>query len=505
MAAGLLAASTTGAQASVSQEAGPFWPGDLLSMSNADFEGGVGNWTAVSNSTVATSPNAFLHDQSLEITGAGTGTFTSVIQLMGKGGGDIQIQLPSTSPAPKYRVGAYIYTPAGSAQTTEFDLQCYNSAGQSLGWSLGSQVANHDTGTWQWVKDDIQLPSGCAYVQDSPRVEFTGMQAGDDVLMDEAWLAPQRAALMIGAYAQNYTTWNSDNTSIGPLQSDKIFFGGKNSPALPATWDSTHNQCHKIYQSTKPPPVCVINLNPQTSSGQPTVYSEGQIRKFLTGMPVNQTVIMVYHGEPEIATFANCPGSGPGNAANFRCYFKTEANDIRTAAADPKVNRIANVFTADDSASSQYDAAGDAHTCNWIVSPSFADVYLLDHYERGWANGNPLPTQGDNTNGEQQWNNWLGCVKNMDKPIGLAEYGLCSGPVSCNHSDGSASCQTEGSTGADEQTMFADNTYLAGEPSGTSPTLLWNYWYDGCWQFTDTAGINEWQSIENQNGGAVGG
>lgn len=54
--------------------------------------------------------------------------------------------------------------------------------------------------------------------------------------------------------------------------------------------------------------------------------------------------------------------------------------------------------------------------------------------------------------------------------------------------------------------MVHDHDYLQSEPSGTSPTLLWEYWYDGCWQFDNAfGGITEWRSIENENGGAVGG
>ncbi len=47
-----------------------------------------------------------------------------------------------------------------------------------------------------------------------------------------------------------------------------------------------------------------------------------------------------------------------------------------------------------------------------------------------------------------------------------------------------------------------DNSYLETEPSGTSPTLLWEYWYDNCWQFDNSnGGITQWQDGETQNGG----
>jgi hypothetical protein len=505
----LSAAPATAAQAAVPNESGPFWPGNLLSMNNADFENGVGDWVKNSNvSTLTTSSTAFLHNDSLEIVATGPGT--SIITLSGASG--IEIDLPGTG-SRIFRVGAYINMQSMNSHTIEFDLQCYDSNGKALRWEYGTPVSVIPDGNWHWMEDDITVPPNCASVQNSPQVQFTNMHAGGTIYMDEAWFAPERAALMIGAYAPNASVWQTDDntsTGIGPLQSDKVFFGG-NSPALPATWESSSNQCWEITQGTSPPPespVCVINLNPPLNSSNQPLYSENQIQDFLTGMPNNQTVIMVYHGEAENAgstTFSGCGGSS--EAAEFINCFEDEANNIRTAAAAPAVNRTENVFTADDSASSQYVDDGTGADCSWIVPPSYADFYFEDHYERGWADGSNLSQQHSSSNGAQEWNNWLGCVdtyaNTLDKPIGLAEYGLCSGGANCN--SGSTTCGDAGSTTDDTNTMAADNTYLASEPSGASPTLLWEYWYDNCWQFTDSSGISEWRSIENQNGGAVGG
>lgn len=512
MAAGLSAAVTTAVQAAVGEQAGPFWPGNLLSMNNADFENGPGDWNSISNvSALTTSTNAFLHDHSLHIVAAGPGT--SIIQLTGTSGIKIPVDGGKT-----YRVGAYIQEDATAGQTTEFDLGCYGPSGW-IGWVDGSARANNSNGTWQWVEDDIKVPAGCTHVQGSPRVKFASLQARGDVYMDEVWFAPERAALMIGAFAPDGPAWDTDNASIGPLQSDKVFFGGS-SPALPGQWNDPTNKCYEIMQqgdAPAEPPACVINLNPPSGS----VYSEKQIKDFLTGKPASagpedQTLIMVYHGEAENDKFPKCPGAtGTGNAANFKCYFEEEANNIR-AAADAD-NLTENVFTADDSASIEYATGGTGIGCHWIVQPSYADFYFEDHYERGWADGSNLSVQsgmgdpGYSGQGTQQWNNWLNCIneKGGGKPIGLAEYGLCSQGADCNK--GSMNCDDSagepgGSTALDEQTMGADKTYLAGEPSGDSPTLLWEYWYDNCWQFDNTNGmITEWHSIENQNGGAVGG
>jgi hypothetical protein len=523
MAVALPAAATTAAQA-VPQQTGQFWPGNLLTMNNADFENGIGDWKVNSNvSTLTTDTTAFLHNDALKIVASGTPPITSILQLAGTSG--IQINLNGDGTSPTYRVGAYVRMPATSGHTTEFDLACYDSSGTWLGWFDGLPVNNNSDGAWQWVEDDIMVPSTCAHVQGSPRAKFTGMQSGGTIHMDEVWFAPERAALIIGAHGQNgldnsghpytATDWVDTNWTdttmttyrIGPLQSDKEFYGGS-SPALPGQWNSSSNNCYEIEQliaNSVKWPACIINLSPTDSSGN-SVYKESQIQGFLTGMPQQQTVIFVYHGEPEGDSFSNCPGSAAGDAANFLCYFKEEANNIRTAAASVKPSLIENVFTADDSASSKYINGGIGSGCGWIVPSSDTDFYFEDHYERGWANGTPLSVQSGSSDGAgaQQWNNWLGCVDTHGKPIGLAEYGLCSGGADCNN--GSTTCGDAGSTTDDRNTMAADNTYLTNEPSGTSPTLLWEYWYEKCWLFDNSnGGITEWQAIENQNGGAVGG
>jgi len=503
----LSAAAATAAQAvprqTVPQQSGPFWPGNLLSIDNADFENGVGDWKVTSNvSTLTTDTTAFLHNDALKIVASGNPPITSVLQLAGTSG--IQINLNGDGTSRKYRVGAYVEMPPTPGHTTEFDLGCYDSGGKWLGWSTGSPVSNNSTGAWQWVEDDIAVPSACAYVRGSPRVQFTGMHKGGTIHMDEVWFAPDRAALMVGAVAASAAAWQTNNTNIGPLQSDKEFFGG-NSPALPSQWNEPNNRCYEITQPPNPPaesPACVVNLNPGNS-----VYSKAEIQDFLKNLPMDQTVIMVYRGEPEGKTFSGCPGNPPpsGDAANYLCYFELESSYVRAAAAH--WGRTENVFTADDSASFQYDNNGAGMSpkrCGWIVPSSYADFYLEDHYERGLADGSNLSVQGGSSKGAQQWNNWLGCVDTSGKPIGLAEYGLCSGGANCNH--GSTTCGAAGSTTDDTNTMAADNTYLASQPSGTSPTVLWEYWFEKCWQFGNShGGMTEWRSIENQNGGPVGG
>jgi hypothetical protein len=508
MAMSLSAVVTTAAHAVPNQSGSTFWPGNLLTMDNADFENGVGDWAGSSNvsTPLTTDSTAFLHDSALKIVAAGTGT--SIIKLSGTSG--IQIGLPGAGTARTFRVGAYVKMPANSGHTTEFDLGCYDSSGNWIGWENGTAVSNNSSGDWQWVEDNISVPSDCDHVQGSPQVQFTGMNANGTIHMDEVWFAPHRAALMIGAYQTGDMTWKNANSTIGPLQSEKIFY--TEGQDFPASWDSSSNTCYNIeqdYTDHSKWPACIIAFKDRET--------EGQFQSFLADMPTDQTVIFVFHQEPEGDSFphdsSSCDQGTTSDSVEFTCEFAQEAGAIQTAVDPQHDNRTENVFTAEDSSSIKYATGGVGASCGWIA-PSGADFYLVDHYERGWANGTNLHMQTGDTTGvaAQQWNNWLSCVTpystTEDRPIGLSEYGLCSGnPTGNICSGGVTDCSGGQSTSDDEATMEADRSYLANEPWGTSPTLLWEYWYDNCWSFDNTnGGITEWQTtIEGQNGGAVGG
>lgn len=527
MVLGLSAAPASAAHATLPQEqsGGTSWPGNLLSMNNADFENGVGDWVASNDAKPLTTEGStvFLHNEALEIDATGPGT--SIINLSGAG-----IDLPGTGSARTFRVGAYINMQSADSHTAEFDLQCYDASGDPIAWEYGSPVSLTSDGNWHWVEDDISVPADCASVQDSPQIQVTNMHAGGTIYMDEAWFAPKRAALMIGAVAADASTWQTNNTTIGPLQSDKFFWSDGQDFS---TWTATNppNGCSAIEQkyinSPSQWPVCLIAFK------DPETYS--QIYGFLQGMPTQQTVIFIYHQEPEGDTFGPGPcQSGATGVTEFQCEFAQEATNIRQAAN--QLGLTENVFIADDASSGQYDTPdsddgnGDAGMsptpCAWITPPSDTDFYFVDHYERGWANGTNLAQQtgsssqnGYDGDGTEQWNNWLGCVdtyaNTLDKPIGVAEYGLCSGGAGaliCSQTQGCGGIGDGGSTADDMNTLKADRTYLANQPSGTtpqpwstSPTLLWEYWYENCWLFNDSSGMTEWQSIEDQNGGAVEG
>jgi hypothetical protein len=508
-AAGLAAAAATPAHATGPiTQSGAFEVGNLLDYANSDFEGTIGNWVSYSNATLTDdTTEAFLHNDSLldTVAAAGTSSFK-----LGTPPTSVQI---AVAPADTYQVGAYFKVPAADNQSVQFSLGCYNTDGTYLGLTNGTVNTLLDTTNWQYSQDIIQVPATCVYVQGSPKVTLRGLAAHTAVNMDEAIFAPYRAALLVGAHGQNgadgtstYTAkdWTITNTTIGPLQSDKEFYGSKTT-LLPGAWKSASNNCYEIELAIGDTaldesswPACVITYSdPET---------EAQIQDYLTGLPAEQMVIMVYHDEPEGGSFSGCPGNPPpvGNAANFVCYFEQQTERIRQAAA--AVNDVPNVFVAEDSSTYQYgegatDSAGTG--CGFIVPPSYTDFYLADHYDEG-ANGMSLPNEtstssGDPTTDGQKWLNWLSCVQPTGKPIGLAEYGL--------------DCTTNPNQQAVIDEIAADKSYLSAIPGATQPTIMWEYWYSasgipsgpGCtFDQKSTLGqeaITEWQSVETQNGG----
>jgi hypothetical protein len=486
VAIGLAAAAATPAHAlSGTVQSPPFEVGNLLNYANSDFEGTIGNWSAVSNATLTDDPNQhFLHDASLldTATAAGTSSFK-----LGNGSPVIQINLTLGA---TYRVGAYFKAPPANGQTVQFSLGCYTAQGQWIGSSKGAPHTLLDTGNWQYSEDDIQVPGNCAYVLGSPEVILGGLAAGAAVNMDEAIFAPYRAALIIGAHGENGldggsgytgTDWILTNEKIGPLQSDKQF--PQPNDYLPSSWDSPNNNCYQIEQQIQDPadwPVCLITY--KYPADQPT--TEKDLEAFFTSagtaFPDQQMVIMTYHDEPELST------SGL-TAAQFKQQFETQSTNIRNAAA--AVGRTQQVFVAMDSATSAYT---NGFGCSYIPPASYVDFYLADHYD-DVANGQSLPSE--NSPYSDEWRNWLACVQDLSKPLGLAEYGQ-------NCKDGS-----NPNSPLVTQAIGNDNTYLEAIPGATEPTIMWEYWYDtnaartsNC-VFTNASTISEWQSIETQNGG----
>lgn len=495
---GLSAAGSGVAQAS-SPQSGPFPVGNLLNYTNSDFEGNPGNWTPVSNvsSLTADTTNPYHGKHDLEMVAAGTGDV--VVKMAAT-----QITLPAVGA--RYRVAGYVKAPATAGHTAYFSLGCYNSSGTWLGWANGKAKSLPSTGDWTYVEDNIDLTSlgfsTCAETEGSPELTITGANLNGVYRADELAFEPDRAAQLIGADSTcsstscDWATQNATDTGIGPLQTDKEFYGPNTT--LPSSWSDSSNDCYnieQIYASDHSKwPVCIIAFkNPQNTPFN-TVQSEPEIESFLKDMPAAQQVVMVFYQEAED------PSSGwTGTASQFRSAFGTEADNIRTAAAND--TRTQNVFVAQDSATHEY-YNGDGVGCGWIVQSSDTDYYLGDHYTRDETSGGAtLPNQPSPYG--NAWTGWLNCVQGNNKPIGVAEYGLCSGgPSAC----GGIPCTGTSNTSDITASIADDNAYLKGDPGGTEPVVLWSNWqYPGsCFRLAPGgAQAQQWQSNENQNGGAV--
>jgi hypothetical protein len=484
---GLAAVTTTPAHALTgTAQSPPFEVGNLLNYANSDFEGTIGNWSAVSNATLTDDPNHhFLHDASLldTVTSAGTSSFK-----LGNGSPVIQINM---TPGAEYRVGAYFRAPQANGQTVQFSLGCYTLSGAWIGSSKGAANTLLNTANWQYSEDDIRVPANCAYVLGSPEVTLGGLAAGAQVNMDEAIFAPDRAALIIGAHGENgldggsgYTgkDWIMTNNIIGPLQSDKQF--PQPDDYLPSSWDASNNNCYQIEQQISDPsdwPACLITY--KYPANQPTTVADLEAF-FRTSahvtFPDQQMVIMTFEDEPELSSSGL---TGP----EFVKEFEAQSVNIRAAAA--AVGRTSQVFVAMDSATYPYT---NGFGCSYIPPTSYVDFYLADHYD-DIANGQSLPDE--NSPFKDEWSNWLACVQGINKPLGLAEYGQ-------NCKDGS-----NPNSSVVTQAIGNDNAYLGAIPGATEPTIMWEYWYgtnaagtSNC-VFTNPKTISEWKSIETQNGG----
>jgi hypothetical protein len=169
-----------------------------------------------------------------------------------------------------------------------------------------------------------------------------------------------------------------------------------------------------------------------------------------------------------------------------------------------------NIFVAQDSAGSAYKGNPAAQACDWIVPASNAngpDVYLVDHYENTTVNGGDV---NDAVNAAE-WQHWLHCVSQNNRPLGFGEYGLDNSPI------GPPSLCTHNPANAQELpvALAADNSYLeqlptSGDPNlaNPAPFVVWSNWYSNyggtavCTVFDNTYGaIGEWRSIEAESVG----
>ena len=518
--AGLAVATPDVAHAST--QTGPFPVGNLLSYANSDFEGSVGDWAPSGSSPNAAisldTSNSVMHKDSLLDTASAAG-----ISRFRPGGasGALDITLPAAGG--RYRVGAYFKAPAVSMQTVYFALHCFTSGGSDLGFTNGSTIHLNGSGDWQYAEDDITVPSGCFQVEDSPGVVLGNLAAGATVNMDYVIFAPYRAAVAIGGHGDNCgdgtcggysaTDWSDSSNSVGPFQTDKEF-----NDSL-TTFGATNCSDDESQVGNDPSkfPLCIITYKTPFAS-------KAAMDAFLSTVPDrhDQEIILVWFQEPEGKDFSYCGKTG---AAAFKCETEQQAAYLHASRYDTP-----NILIAQDSAGSWYlNNAG----CDWITPSSSTgsgvDLYLVDHYENKQVDGTNVNTETDGGHDYTKWQHWLNCASQQNRPLGFGEYGLDNSPILLGQQTDPPVCNepphtnSQGATVTNAQEVAsaqrADNSYLetlptSGDPDLATPEpfLVWNYWYSNwggmpvCDVFNDKYGaVTEWQSIENQNGGQVGG
>jgi hypothetical protein len=481
LAASVLASiGLTPAPAMASTMATPsFGAANSISYGDSDFEGTIGDWVNVANATLSDdTTTAFLHADSLKAV-AGT---TSAMQF--KLGNQQQIGVNGGS---IWRVGAWFKAPALSGRTITWALATYTPAGTFIAWSSAATADTlSSSGGWQYATADIQLPSNAAYMLGSPRVTENGQAAGEALNMDEVWLSPKRPALMMGADAGSSgdaSLWSSANTSIGPLQEDKIFYN-----TLPAAVNGVSGFVNSTCDNLPPNVTCVIAYNTPTTN----------LMSFISGIPSTRNVIFDYHQEPENGDYTS--------GATFVGEFEGQSSDIRLDSGNAP-----NIFVAEDSSSSGYGPGQPGADCSvsahdYIVPPAYVDFYAVDHYEFD-PNGENYST-GQNS---ADWNTWLNCVTTGDpdtlgsapKPIGLFEFGYGVQSTGCS----------SGPESTRNSTMISDGNYLQGlESTINAPVVAWDYWWvddtsvGPChdWNFPATSTTaSTWRGFETQNGGGA--
>jgi len=440
---------------------------NLVSYNDSDFENGIGNWAAYSNTTISQSTTtAFLHNHALKLTSvaagsqaAKMGTRTNAPQI-NVTGGDV------------YRESAWVKTSGQSGRTVTFADGFYDSSGTWLGWTSGQTVSLAAKAGWQYVEDTITAPANADHMVGSPRITEANVAANESLWVDEVIVAPYRAADLVGAESDdgNCAQFSTADSTIGPLQSCKIFYDTAH--ALPSSF--TGSVCDSLPANV----TCVISYK----------VADTNVASFVGSIPAGKNVILIYWQEAE--------RSWNGTGASFVSAFETQSNEIRAASTTANAE---NVFVAMDSVAYQYGAVGSGHSngtdCSFIPPSAYADFYFGDQYEfvsTGNNFANDTPDSGANT----EWNNWLSCVSPRNKPIGVAEVGY-----NCGQKDGNGAQPDNATT---TQAMASDNSYLGRNPDGL-PVVLYEYWWShnvGC-QFTGSSQVSEWQSIEKQNGGGA--
>lgn len=271
----------------------------------------------------------------------------------------------------------------------------------------------------------------------------------------------------VGHQAGRAAQWNAAYSEIGPLQSDKIFYGtGTGVKPLPPSFKGS--VCDELTHQ----PVCVIAYK---------TASKKTLQSFVESMPAHRSrpVIMVYWDEPELPKSGISPGA-------YKKDFDLRSGWVRQAA---KAKHLTYVKVAMDSATYGYAPGGPGSGCSYLPAASDVDYYLADVYQHR------LTGLAD-VAGFQRWNQ---CTAGKGKPQGIAEYGLGV----CTKTGAPATALER------EQTLSKDAAYLA---KSFPHLFLWEYWWSKIsgsggkcahsWFAPTSVIATEWKKIEAGTAGS---
>jgi hypothetical protein len=265
-----------------------------------------------------------------------------------------------------------------------------------------------------------------------------------------------------GQQAGRAAQWNAAYSEIGPLQSDKIFYGTGAAGVKPLPPSFTGSVCDELEHQ----PVCVIAY--KTASKQ-------TLQSFVESMPAHRRrpVIMVYWDEPELPHSGISPGT-------YKTNFDLRSQWVRQAAG---AKHLTYVKVAMDSAAYGYGPGQPGYGCSYLPAASYVDYYLTDVYQHR------LTTLQD----DPDFQRWNLCTASKGKPQGLAEYGL-------------GVCTKKGKKASPldrENTLSKDAAYLA---KNFPHLFLWEYWWSKIsgsggrcahsWFAPNSVIASDWKKIE---------
>ena len=153
---------------------GAYTAANSLTGQNAGFEGGLGNWVAVTNCAVTdTAAQAHTGSNSMAMTSTAAGTMNSASCVAGS----IATQGFAVVPGNQVLVQAWVRA-AVSARTCSVGVDWYTSGGAFISTSLGTGAAD-SASAWTLISGSVSAPATAAYGRVNVQVASTG--AGSEV------------------------------------------------------------------------------------------------------------------------------------------------------------------------------------------------------------------------------------------------------------------------------------------------------------------------------------